>query len=74
MALLSEHNIDSRPFLYPLSSLPAYAGLRQAQEAQECNRISCEVSPCGVNLPSAVSLTQEQVQRVAKVIDELASQ
>ena len=31
MALLNEHNIDSRPFFYPLSSLPAYEGFEQAQ-------------------------------------------
>ena len=74
MARLSEQGIDSRPFFSPLSSLPAYAGLPQALEAQRRNRVSYEVSPYGVNMPSALSLTQEQVRRVAKVIKESASQ
>ena len=61
MAQLSAQGIASRPFFYPLSSLPAYAGLRQAQEAQERNRVGYAISPYGVNLPCAMNLTQEQV-------------
>jgi len=34
MALLSERSIDSRPFFYPLSSLPAYEHLQQARQAR----------------------------------------
>ena len=61
MARLSEEGIDSRPFFYPLSSLPAYAELSQAKQARERNRVSYQASPYGVNLPSALSLTRKQI-------------
>ena len=45
MALLRERDIDSRPFFYPLSSVPAYEQLEQAQQAQQRNHVSYEISP-----------------------------
>jgi len=66
--LLSEHQIDSRPFFYPLSSLPAYEHLAQAREAQRRNRVSYQISPYGVNLPCALNMTQEKVRYVCDVL------
>ncbi len=68
--MLSEKGIDSRPFFYPLSSLPAYAGLAQIQEMQERNRCSYTISPFGVNLPSALNLTRAQVQHICTTLKE----
>src|SRR5258708_39652832 len=59
--LLREQNIDCRPFFYPLSALPAYESLPTAAAARERNSASYAVSPYGVNLPSAPSLTKGQV-------------
>jgi perosamine synthetase len=68
MAGLSDRQIDSRPFFHPLSSLPAYRHLPQAQEAVRRNRVSYRVGPWGVNLPSALCLTEEQVATVCEVV------
>jgi perosamine synthetase len=64
MERLSSAGIDSRPFFHPLSSLPAYASLPQAEAARDRNAVSYSVSPRAINLPSALNLTREQVRRV----------
>ena len=64
IAALGQEGIDSRPFFYPLSSMPAYASWPQAQGARSRNRVAYNLSPRGVNLPSALSLTQEKVRYV----------
>jgi perosamine synthetase len=74
MEFLKERAIDSRPFFHPLSALPAYAGLPSAQEAQKRNRVAYDLGVRGVNLPSALCLTREQVQRVCSVLRELIAQ
>jgi len=71
IALLSERNIDSRPFFYPLSSLPAYENLEQAHQAQERNRISLQISPYGVNLPCALNMTEEKVHYVCDALRDI---
>ena len=58
---LKSNNIDSRPFFYPLSSIPAYARHEQAGIAREKNVVSYQISPYGVNLPSGLNLTEEQI-------------
>lgn len=73
ITLLSERGIGSRPFFYPLSLLPAYEHLEQAQIARQRNQISYRISPYGVNLPSALSLTKEKVRYVCGVIKEVLS-
>lgn len=71
MDLLLKEGIDSRPFFYPLSSLPANAGLGQAQQARERNQVCNAISPYGVNLPYALNITEEKVQYVCKVLMEI---
>jgi perosamine synthetase len=70
MAALSDRQIDSRPFFHPLSSLPAYRHLPGAQEAARRNCVSYRVGPWGVNLPSALCLTEDQVATVCAVVVE----
>jgi perosamine synthetase len=60
---LQEKGIDARPFFNPLSTLPAYQGV--LPEPQPQNTVSLSLSPFGINLPSALNLTQEQVYYVA---------
>lgn len=64
MAALDAEGIDSRPMFHPLSSLPAYEGHAEAAVARKRNATSYRLSPWGINLPSALCLTREQVQRV----------
>lgn len=65
MAKLKEHMIDTRPFFYPFSMLPVY---KQATD----NKVAYQVGLNGINLPSGVTLTEEQVdytcQKVKKFL------
>lgn len=71
---LSDHLIDSRPFFRPLSSLPAYVETTQANEAKDRNTVSYRISPYGINLPSALNLTQEQVTYVCDVLRSIVQE
>ena len=65
-ARLAEQGIDTRPFFHPLSSLPAYA--RQGRGGPERNPTSYATGERGINLPSALNLTQDDVRRVAEAL------
>jgi len=68
---LFKRGVESRPFFYPLSSLPAYATLPQAEVARERNENAYRISPYALNLPSALNLTYEQVKYVCDVLKEI---
>lgn len=63
---MGQSNIACRPFFHPLSSIPAFSESPESQNAKETNKYSYEVSPFGVNLPSAMSLSQDDVRTVCK--------
>ncbi|MCR4346778.1 MAG: DegT/DnrJ/EryC1/StrS family aminotransferase [Sulfuricaulis sp.] len=73
MEKMMPHGIHCRPFFHPLSSLPAYAAVPGIREARERNRVSYEISPYAVNLPSALNLTPEDVQYVVKYFRQILS-
>ncbi len=54
-------NIDSRPFFYPLSSLPMF-------ESKYGNIVSYSIYSRGINLPSHSELTRSDVAYVCKVL------
>jgi perosamine synthetase len=58
---MRDNNIDSRPFFYPLSSLPMF-------EKQANNRIAYETHERGINLPSHHDLTRKDVERVVAAL------
>jgi perosamine synthetase len=66
MTTLSDDGIDTRPFFYPLSSLPAYADSPQAGMASRRNPVAYDIGERGINLPSALSLTRDQVEFVCE--------
>lgn len=68
MEALGERAIDTRPFFDPLSSLAAYADSTHAREARERNAVSYRLSPGGINLASALSLTEQQVDYVCRTL------
>src|SRR4030095_3632338 len=68
---LAERNIDSRPFFHPLSSIPAYQHLAQARTAQARHTTSYRICPYGINLPSALNLTPEQVSYVCEALTDI---
>jgi perosamine synthetase len=64
MVTLSDDGIDTRPFFYPLSSLPAYAESPQSGVAGKRNPVAYGICERGINLPSAMNLTRDQVEFV----------
>lgn len=71
MALMDERDIDCRPFFHPLSSLPAYEQFKEAQIARHRNQVSYRISPFGLNFPSGLNLTEEDVKYVCGSLKEL---
>jgi len=71
MDLMRIKNIDCRPIFNPLSSLPAYNGSEQAQRARQRNQASYQISPYGINLPSAMNITQEKVGYVCDALKDI---
>lgn len=68
MQLMSEHNIDCRPFFFPLSAIPAYRDSEQAHLARARNRVAYSITPYGINLPSGLNLTEQQVALVCETL------
>lgn len=66
MKALSAHKIDTRPFFYPLSSLPAYRKNLDIARAAHENVNSYGLSPYGLNLPSALCLGKNEIEFVAE--------
>ena len=56
MAELTKLGLPSRPFFYPLSSLPAYPD-REAEAGRRNNPVSYDISERGINVPSPLNLT-----------------
>jgi len=62
IAKLQEIGIPSRPFFYPLSSLPAYPGYEERY--QPLNPRAYDISARAINLPGALNLTEDQIDAV----------
>ncbi|HXB06418.1 MAG TPA: DegT/DnrJ/EryC1/StrS family aminotransferase [Puia sp.] len=60
---MKANNIDSRPFFYPLSSLPMF-------EARPENTVSYDLYQRGINLPSYQDLTEEEQYFVIRILKE----
>ena len=63
MARLKQRKIDSRPFFYPIHTMPPY-------HTSESLPVAEALSRRGINLPSAVTLTDEDIHRIATAIQE----
>jgi perosamine synthetase len=64
MAYLRQKNIDSRPFFYPIHTMPSY-------HTGESLPVAEDLSKRGINLPSAVTLTDAQIERITTAIKSL---
>jgi perosamine synthetase len=65
---LRARGIATRPFFHPLSSLAAYAGRPGTAEARDRNVVARHLGTYGVNLPSALSLTEADVEQVCDAL------
>lgn len=61
---LKKHKIDSRPFFVPMHKLPMY-------QTDETFPVAERLALQGINLPSSTRLSDADVRRVAKVINDL---
>ena len=59
--LMKENGIDSRPFFFPLTSLPMF-------EEKKENEVSYDIYERAINLPSYHDMTEADVQRVCALI------
>lgn len=66
MEKLANLGVPSRPFFYPLSSLPAYPGCQEKYEP--LNPTAYDICSRGINLPGAANLTEEQIDKVCRGI------
>lgn len=71
MERLKEHSIDTRPFFSPLSSIPAYAKTEQGLMSAKRNVNSYAVSNYGINLPSGLQLTEDDVMAVCAALQSI---
>ncbi|MCD6092552.1 MAG: DegT/DnrJ/EryC1/StrS family aminotransferase [Candidatus Aenigmarchaeota archaeon] len=61
MKKLEENGIETRPFFYPMHTMPPY-------KTNEKFRVSEELARKGINLPSAIFLDEEKVEMITKSI------
>lgn len=66
MAMLEKLGLPSRPFFYPLSSLPAYPAYENRYRPS--NPLAYDICSRGINLPGALNLTEDQLDAVCKGI------
>jgi len=64
MAKLKDKGIDTRPFFYPLSSMPMYGGAA-------VNPVARVLSQNGLNLPSGPNLTEEEIYFIAETLKKI---
>lgn len=65
MDRLLNYNIESRPFFYPLTQMALFRKYRDR------NPIAYELSEYGVNLPSAMSLTEKDIVYVCEIVKSI---
>lgn len=68
MAEMKAQHIDTRPFFYPLSSQPAY---HNNGDYRARNPISYQISPFGINLPSPMNITSEEISFVCTALKNI---
>lgn len=68
MQKLEQYNIAARPFFYPLSSMPPFLRYCRGRDMRKVNPVSYDLSPYGICLPSAFSLSEKDVGYVCNVL------
>jgi perosamine synthetase len=68
---LADSAIATRPFFPPLSDLPAFAAASDAVRARRENGTSYDLAHRAINLPSALTLDEHDVDTVCAVVNQL---
>jgi perosamine synthetase len=66
---LAELNVPSRPFFYPLSSLPAYENYKTGSVDKNPN--AYDISNRGITLACSYDLTEKQIARICEGIKKI---
>jgi perosamine synthetase len=64
---LLHHGVDTRPVFNPLHQMPPYQGYRTSEKLKHSIRISEQ----GLSLPSSVSLKEEEIDYVSKMLEQV---
>ena len=65
MRLLGQKGVETRPFFYPMHTLPMFCGMNERRYP-----VAERVSSRGINLPSSTRLTEEEVIHVCHMVRE----
>jgi perosamine synthetase len=65
MARLARHGIETRPFFYPMHVMPPYRDVGQREFP-----VADDLSARGMNLPSGAGLSEADIERVCRVLEE----
>ena len=68
MKRFDAEQIDTRPFFPPLSSLGAFARYETSTDAESRNPVAYDIATRSINLPSALMLDEDQIDRVCTVL------
>ncbi len=71
MAAFRKQGIDTRPFFYPISSMPAYKKYSQGRHYRQNNKNAYRLSAYGISFPSAANLTKKDVLFVCKIFKKI---
>jgi perosamine synthetase len=66
---LKRVGIDTRPLFYPLHTMPPYQNCKTSGELANSKNISAR----GVSLPSAVTLTDSEIDHTISAIDRICN-
>ncbi len=69
MARLEQEGVPSRPFFYPLTSLPAYPD--REQKARQQHPVSYDISSRGINLSCALNLVESDIDRICNAVRKI---
>jgi perosamine synthetase len=67
---LAEQQIESRPVFYPLHQMPPYRAFVRPGQSFPC---ATDLARRGLSLPSATTLSAEQIERVCTVLHQTIS-
>lgn len=75
MKAFENRDQPSRPFFYPLSSLPAFkAYLSDTNGGEKNNPVAYDISSRSINLPSALCVTQEHIDQIVATVKALINE
>lgn len=71
LRLMMKHGIEGRPVFYPMHRMPSYA---RFAGAGQCFPASDAVADAGISLPSGVTMSEADVDKVCQVLNHVISQ